>query len=979
VLSACGGGGGGSSDPQPERVLNSIQITGIQSSYIVGDQSTITVTGTYNTGQTETISGITWSSSNSSVATINASGSLSAISAGTSTITGSVNNRTASVQIEVISPDPTLVSIQFTGILSSYVVGTQDTISVTGTFDNNQTAVLSDATYSSSNPAVATINTNGRLSALSEGSTTITANASNLTVSLVIDVVAPTLTSIEIVSASASSPAGLSVQLSARGTFNNGVTRTLDGLTWSSDDETIASISNIGLVTAVGQGQTSLRATKDDINAAFTLTVTSAILQSINIQLSDASIALGTTTQALALGTFSDGATVEVNATWMSSNALIASIDEQGQITGAGIGQSVISASSGNISSTSNPTITITDATVVNIETSPTFTSIPLGLEESLGATLIFSDNSTQPATNATWQTSDSSVATVATSNGEVTITAVSVGTVEISASANGFTSSFSFDAVDAIPTSIAFSIDTLSLPQGASQGLSVIATLSDNSNSNVSDSAAFSISDSALGSFAAPNSGQVTFTAAQEGAGTISASFAGFTASLLLEVTAAQPTNLSSSNTNVEVAAGLSTSASILVNYTDGSELAPLSGVTWAIDDTSIASLSATGTATASVTGITQGTTTLTATFEGLSLVFDITVTAALPVSLTFDIPIIYLDDAPVQLAAIMTFTDNSTANVSDQVVWSSTNSAIATVGNSSSTKGLLTPVDQGDVSITAAFNDGAISETISTTILQPRVLKGFAVYRYNDSGSITIGETGFEIELDFDDVNDDSVTLKSIDSNLLAPAIAATAISDVSDTDALNFSTSALEVTQNSTESVASIQNSSGLSAVIQVHEVKSFGDGNVGNLVMFSWAIRSDQGTNYSTYTVADELKFFQCREITSTCTQIGFSLNANVNASATVSPRPAQHIIGSYILVAVGKDYTVTNLEAVEPNNLVDPSFGGLSNNQIIAAGEGVSFFIQVPPTFDVQVFPTYRFNIDNNTSMSFTVMASFRSN
>ncbi len=55
---ACGGGGGGSdSPPTPPPTLNSIAIAGIESSYIVGEQDTVTVNGTYSNGSVSAVSG----------------------------------------------------------------------------------------------------------------------------------------------------------------------------------------------------------------------------------------------------------------------------------------------------------------------------------------------------------------------------------------------------------------------------------------------------------------------------------------------------------------------------------------------------------------------------------------------------------------------------------------------------------------------------------------------------------------------------------------------------------------------------------------------------------------------------------------------------------------------------------------------------------------------------------------------------------
>ena len=888
------------------------------------------------------------------------------------------------------TPPPTqrvLTSIAISGAQTSYLVGASDTLSVTGTYNNGTTAALSGITWSSSTASVASISTSGVLTGVAEGTTTITATSNSLSNSVDITILPPTLDSIAVVSSNGSSsvPLGTTLQLTARGSFSNGVTQDLSDVAWSSGSAGIATISATGLVTSVSAGNVTLTAEKSGESATFAATVSAPALQSINIQISDSSVAAGTTTQATALGTFTNSTTAAISPTWTSSNAQVASVNAQGVITGVSVGDAVISAASSGITS-NNSTVTITAAIATGLDTSPGFTDIPLGSQQTLVADIVFSNNTTQPATQATWASSNDAVASVSTTNGTVTITGITKGSAEITASAMGFLSSFPVTITDAIAVSVAFDKTEVALPKGASENLSLTASLSDNSTMNVTGESAFTVEPANLGTFATPSATNVTFTAVEEGAGTITAQYKMLSATIPVEVNSAEAVSLEQDVNDSPIAEGVSGNLSVTVAYSDDSRISPASGVAWSIADEAIASISASGSSIVSVTGKAAGSTVVTAVFGGLSQTFDLVVTDAEPASLAFVAPQVYQDQDSVQLNAILTFTDATTTNVSSQVVWSSSDDAVATISNSDGSKGALMPVSAGDVVITAVFGDTSITATQTITVLEPRIITGFSVYSYNDNASVTIGEGNYEFTLDFVEVDDDSIILNNVDATGVAVNTGMSGIESVLSTSGLDFSSSTAQLMQNSTTSVATINNANNVKAVIQVHEVKRFGDNNSGNLVMFSWAIRSDGADNFSIYTVEEVAKFFECREPTftnptrrGTCTELAFSYVADISANVSQTPRPDNFLIASFVLVSVGRDYEITNLAASDATNTVVPFFDGLQN-RVISQGHGVSFKLMIPAT-NTAVEPSYSFNIDirEGVPFSFSLSGTFVSN
>jgi uncharacterized protein YjdB len=115
--------------------------------------------------------------------------------------------------------------------------------------------------------------------------------------------------------------------------------------------------------------------------------------------------------------------------------------------------------------------------------------------------------------------------------------------------------------------------------------------------------------------------------------------------------------------------------------------------------------------------TSVGYGTTTVTASYAGQTATATLTVQAPTLVSITVT-PSSYTiaSGTGVQFHATGTYSDNSTLDLTNTVTWSSSNSAVATVSNTSGSQGLATSVTPGTVTITAAL--GSVSSTATLTV---------------------------------------------------------------------------------------------------------------------------------------------------------------------------------------------------------------------------------------------------------------------
>jgi uncharacterized protein YjdB len=120
--------------------------------------------------------------------------------------------------------------------------------------------------------------------------------------------------------------------------------------TWSSSDNSIATVSDKGLVTAVsgvGVRTATITARSGSASASTTIAVSTGTLQTIAVGPRLSVLAVGNTLQLAATGTFDDNSTQTITTlvTWASSDPNIATVDTRGLATGVMAGQATFTAS----------------------------------------------------------------------------------------------------------------------------------------------------------------------------------------------------------------------------------------------------------------------------------------------------------------------------------------------------------------------------------------------------------------------------------------------------------------------------------------------------------------------------------------------------------------------------------------------------------------------------------------------------------
>ncbi len=323
----------------------------------------------------------TWSSSDPSIVTVTNQGVVTAISDGTAQLTFTLTSTGCPAENPLtvtVSPSPTVT-----------IATTELCIGATTTLTPN-----AGGTWTSSDESIATVQNDGTVTAIGQGTVTFTFTSdagcgSNDTDPLVVNN-GPVIT--------LPNPNMCIGDMQTISTTNPG--------TWVSNDPTVATITDAGVITAIAEGTVTFVFT-DGVTGCVSdesavLTVDPPIVTNL---VGQDSICVGTSTQFFP----------STGGTWQSSDDAIATIDNQGQVTAVSPGRvSFIFTSSTGSNCPSAPTDSIT------VTPGP---SVTLGAAElCIGETM----QMTTDGGPGTWESSDPTVATIDPVTGVVT--AVSQG-----------------------------------------------------------------------------------------------------------------------------------------------------------------------------------------------------------------------------------------------------------------------------------------------------------------------------------------------------------------------------------------------------------------------------------------------------------------------------------------------------------------------------------------------------------------------
>ena len=533
------------------------------------------------------------------------------------------------------------------------------------TFSLVATVLPKDAEYdgviwASSNASVASVNS-GTVTAVKEGTATITASAGGKSSTCTVKVSAKvvTVTSITLDKTSLSMQVGETETITATVNPDNATDKSV---TWGSSDVSVATVSN-GIITAKKSGEAIISAKSGSCIAKCKVTITVST-ESITLDKTSLSLVVGETAQLTA--TVKPDDATDKKVAWASSDESVAKVSN-GKVTAVKSGKATITAKCGDKIAECAVTVTVPTGSVTLDKTT---LSLAVGETEQLTAT-VKPDDATDK--NVTWTSSDESVAKVV--NGKVT--AVKSGKATITAKCGGKTAECA--VIVTVPTgSVTLDKTSLSLAVGETVQLTATVKPADATDKNVT----WTSSDESVAKVV---NGKVT--AVKSGKATITAKCEDKTAECAVTVTV--PTgSVTLDKTSLSLAVGETVQLTATVKPDDATD----KNVAWTSSDESVATV-----ANGMVTAVKAGNATVSAQCGGKTA--KCIVTVIVPVtSITLDKSSLTMAVGETSVLTATIMPDNATDKT---ISWSSSDPSVVKVDN-----GKLTALKVGTsvVSVIAA-----------------------------------------------------------------------------------------------------------------------------------------------------------------------------------------------------------------------------------------------------------------------------------
>jgi trimeric autotransporter adhesin len=653
----------------------------------VGSTGNFTATAIYANGaQADVTAQAAWIASAPATAASTVAGTFTGLTAGATEVSATFSGVTGKASLTVIDAT-TVTGITVAPNAATLAPGASQRFTATATRSDGTTLdVTASAVWTTDNASIATVSSavgsEGEVQAVSPGNAVVSATFGGQSgrANVTVQSTSVVLTGITITPSPVTVAYGASTQLRATGTYSNGTTQDITAtVNWSTSAPAIAPVSQ-GVVSGLSAGAAVVTATLGGVSAAVNVTVTAAPLRSLTVTIvTPSTIDVGGTTSARAVGTFADGSSSDVTeqCAWSTADAAIATVSNtsgaRGAITGTGAGVTAISATLQGVSGRAN--VTVRTPITYRLVIAPASASIVVGATQAFTATRVGSDGSQADVSNsASWSSSSLTVATIS----GATATAVNPGSTTITATAGGLTgtASLTVTARPLTPTGLTIAPTTASIAVGAATTFVATLSLSDGTTQDVTATATWSSSAAGVATVSA---GRATGVAA--GTATITATASGFSATATVSVSSTPPgiVSLTMSPPGGTLNVGATRAITVTATFADGSSQNVTAQATFSSTATSVATMSG-----GTLTGVAAGTTTVLASYNGLTASGSWTVIATTP---TITSIVVVLNPTTVDVAgtsnaiATAVYSDGSRRDVTATATWASSQTGVATV----------------------------------------------------------------------------------------------------------------------------------------------------------------------------------------------------------------------------------------------------------------------------------------------------------
>ena len=256
-----------------------------------------------------------------------------------------------------VSPVPTTVVVTPENVVFTAL---QETSRLTAEVRDQQGRIMSGVAvaWSSSNSALATVNATGLVTAVANGTATITATAGQASSTAMVTV-AQAVAMVAVVPATDTLLTGDTLRLSAAATDANGHAVADAEFTWVSSDTLVAVVDDAGLVTGIGAGEAEVTATAAGSGASAGAVVTvMQCVDSVDVSPSAATVTVGDTLRLVAEAFDANAHRIEgAEFDWSSSDSSVATVDGSGLLRGVAEGVASVTATAGSARGTAEVTV----------------------------------------------------------------------------------------------------------------------------------------------------------------------------------------------------------------------------------------------------------------------------------------------------------------------------------------------------------------------------------------------------------------------------------------------------------------------------------------------------------------------------------------------------------------------------------------------------------------------------------------------
>ena len=413
--------------------VSSVTVTPARLDLVPGAQVSLSAIAYDASGEALDGRAIVWASSNRDVATVDDTGALSAVAAGTTTITATSEGISGSATVNVRVPAIAGVSIR----PRSATVQRGATVQLTATIIDEAGGAVDDRapTWTSDHSDVAIVSASGLVTGIAPGSANIAAAIDGKADTVSITVIAVPVGSVTLQPSTATLSAGQGTTLTATVKDVNGTVVTDRSVVWTTSNAAVASVTQGGAVTALAAGTATISATSEGSSGSATVTVIPAPVATVTLQPSSVTLQRTMTTTLIATPRDASGnALTGRTVTWSSSDTSIARVSSAGVVTAVNLGAAVVTATTEGKSASASVTVATGPVSRVIIAPS-SVDNLRDGHSTQLTASAVDANGDVIAGATFTWHSDNTYVATV---NSTGRVTGQHSGTTTITAAFSG-------------------------------------------------------------------------------------------------------------------------------------------------------------------------------------------------------------------------------------------------------------------------------------------------------------------------------------------------------------------------------------------------------------------------------------------------------------------------------------------------------------------------------------------------------------